>query len=145
MLSWQERKRLFLSDYFLKNKINSELLNPNNSQDFEVPNKYNIYCSTTPWATLLEDSKKYEKAIIPGPLETNSSGFMLEDPVYQNLFESAFIKCMVNLSTYVDYDDETLLFNMIEYILVNGLHKKGLHYLIKKLKNLDADMLPYEF
>lgn len=145
MLSWNDRKRQFLSDYFLNNKVNSDLLNLNNLQDFEGDLQNKIYKSTTLWSILLKDSKEHETTIVPGPLETYSCGFILDDPVAQNIFESAFIKCMIDLTTSVDYDEETLLFNMIEYILVNRLYKKGLHELVKKLKNLTADLLPYEF
>ena len=144
MLSWSDRKRQFLSEYFLQNRVNSELLNPKNNQDFQDQTKNKIYWSVTPWTVLLNDSKKYEVKIVPAPLERYSCGFILEDDTAQDLFEAAFYKSMINLIPEVDYDEETLLFNMIEYILINNLHKKGLHNLVKNLKNLNIELLPHE-
>lgn len=142
-MNLNDRKRQFLSDYFLHDKINSEILYPNNFQDFEDTTKNKIYWSITPWNVLLTDSKQYDIKIVPGPLEKHPCGFILEDKTAQELFEAAFYKTMVGLIPEVDYDEETLLFNMIEYILIHNLHKKGLNELVKKLKNLNAEALPY--
>ena len=63
----------------------------------------------------------------------------------QKIFDTAFSKIREQLAYETDYDDDMIVFNIIEYILVNNLHKKDLYTVVKKLKNLTADLLPYDF
>lgn len=148
MLNWTERKQKFLSDWFVNGKLNTEILNPIRISDTEenAENNENINTKiSSNWAELLSLSKTIDPSISSDSLDTFSSGFKVSDPLGQKIFDIAFSRVLEQLTYETDYDQDIIKFNIIEYILINNLHKKSFQNLIKKLKNLTPDLLPYDF
>lgn len=148
MLNWTERKQKFLSDFFINKKINTDILSPVASdfvEENKSENQNNDSVVSNTWADLISQSKNIKASITSAPLELFASGFKISDPLGQKIFDTAFSKIREQLAYETDYDDEMIVFNIIEYILVNNLHKKDLYTVVKKLKNLTADLLPYDF
>lgn len=148
MLNWTERKQKFLSDFFINRKLNTDLLSPISldlAEENKSENQNNHSVVSNSWSDLISQSKNIKASITSAPLELFSSGFKIDDPLGQKIFDTAFSKIKEQIAYETDYDDEIIVFNLIEYILINNLHKKDLYTVIKKLKNLTADLLPYDF
>lgn len=148
MLNWTERKQKFLSDFFINRKLNTDLLSPISLdlvEENKSENQNNHSVVSNSWSDLISQSKNIKASITSAPLELFSSGFKIDDPLGQKIFDTAFSKIKEQIAYETDYDDEIIVFNLIEYILINNLHKKDLYTVIKKLKNLTADLLPYDF
>jgi hypothetical protein len=69
-------------------------------------------------------------------------GFDVSDELGQMVLNKAFMKVYEDFYNALDKDEETVRGLIIDYIFRNKLQEKGLHFLIKKLKNLDLEDLP---
>ena len=66
----------------------------------------------------------------------------MSDELGQMVLDKAFMKVYEDFYNALDKDEETVRSLIIDYIFQNKLQEKGLHILIKKLKNLDLEDLP---
>ena len=103
-------------------------------------NKYSVKITT--WNDLLRASSGLNPSIIKSSRPDIFCGFDVSDELGQKILDKAFLKVYEDFYNGLDQDEETVRSRIIEYILDNKFHEKGLHILIKKLKNLEIESLP---
>ena len=140
--SWVDAKKKLFSE-ILVSKMSGKTVNVNNLfQELPSPtqNKYSVKITT--WNDLLRASSGLNPSIIKSSRPDIFCGFDVSDELGQKILDKAFLKVYEDFYNGLDQDEETVRSRIIEYILDNKFHEKGLHILIKKLKNLEIESLP---
>lgn len=142
MFDWLNKKRRFLSEYFVNKNVDLELLKFSSVQESDTINQNNNFDISTSWAKLLEASKGLSTSIFITSSDKNRFGLNIEDKFCKNIFEVAIQKILPQLAFETEIEDESeIISKIVDYITINNLHKKNFYNLIKKLKNLNAGLL----
>lgn len=142
MFDWLNKKRRFLSEYFVNKNVDLELLKFSSVQESDTINQNNNFDISTSWAKLLEASKGLSTSIFITSSDKNRFGLNIEDKFCKNIFEVAMQKILPQLAFETEIEDESeIISKIVDYITINNLHKKNFYNLIKKLKNLNAGLL----
>lgn len=142
MFDWLNKKRRFLSEYFVNKNVDLELLKFSSVQESDTINQNNNFDISTSWAKLLEASKGLSTSIFITSSDKNRFGLNIEDKFCKNIFEVAIQKILPQLAFETEIEDESeIISKIVDYITTNNLHKKNFYNLIKKLKNLNAGLL----
>lgn len=138
---WIERKKLLFSEILVSKFVGREadvkIFSQENSASSQ--NKYNVKTDT--WNDLLLASSDINPLI-----KTNSDSifpFSLEvkDDLGQTVLNKAHTKIIRELEREFDIDEDILKDAIYKYIVENNLLTKGLHTLVKRLKNLSLENL----
>ena len=138
---WIERKKLLFSEILVSKFVGREadvkIFSQENSASSQ--NKYNVKTDT--WNDLLLASSDINPLI-----KTNSDSifpFSLEvkDDLGQTVLNKAHTKIIRELEREFDIDEDILKDAIYKYIAENNLLTKGLHTLVKRLKNLSLENL----
>ena len=136
-----ENKRKFLANFFA-NKAKAAL--PKLEYKFqetttEKQNKYNVKIDT--WKDLMFASSDINPKITPVSFYQNLYGFLVADDLGQAILERALYLVAQSFINELDVYDYEVYESLQNYIIVNELHKKSLHNLVKNLKNLQPEDL----
>ena len=140
-LAWINHKRKLLSDIFV-NKKSAEVLKFNiedQENNQETENKSNVILQS--WKDLLHYSAGNNSVIEMAPTYIN--GFqVIDDNLGQKILDCAINKVINYFVIQFDLEEEIAKLAIIDYISSYNLHVKGLHTIVRKLKNLQPEDLP---
>lgn len=139
-LAWINHKKKLLTDIFV-NKKSAEVLKFNiDSQENhkETENKSSVILES--WKDLLHFSAGNNSVI--EMTSTNNSFQVIDDDLGQKILDRAINKILDFFVVEYDLEEEDVKSAVVDYISSNNLHKKGLHAIVKKLKNLQLEDLP---
>jgi hypothetical protein len=140
--AWINYKRKLLSSIFVSKKTDEKTDWAFLTQDkqSEKQNKDDVVLES--WKDLLYYSSGNNSNIERHSNSKNSSGYKVEDELGQKILNKAFEMTFQRLSYLSDIDDDNLKSSIRDYIYNRKLHIKGLHAIVKNLKNLQTDDLP---
>lgn len=137
--TWLQQKKQFLSDYFSKRNDGNI---KSNLQENSTENQNINSAENHSWSGLLEQAKGIHCYFVLSSLDVNTSGFKTDNPLAQNLIDSAFSKKVNEILEYgIEEDIDLIKENLLDYMIANRLYKKNLEVIIQKLKNIDIDEL----
>lgn len=136
-----EKKKLFSEIIVSKMTGKESSLNINIQENtITAQNKPSVKLTT--WNDLLMASFNLNPSIVRSSEPYIFCGFNVSDELGQKVLDKAFMKVYEDFYNALDQDEETVRSLIIDYIFQNNFQEKGLHILIKKLKNLDLEDLP---
>lgn len=139
---WIDEKKKLFSEIVMSKMAGKEVIINNFIQEKPTvtQNKYSVKLTT--WNDLLMASSNLNSSIVRASDPNVFCGFDVSDELGQRVLDKAFLKVYEDFYNALDQDEETVRSLIIEYILREKIQEKGLHILIKKLKNLDLEDLP---
>jgi len=139
---WIDEKKKLFSEIVVSKMVGKEVvLNKFIQEKLPVAqNKYSVKLTT--WNDLMMASSNLNPSIVRASDPNVFCGFDVSDELGQKVLDKAFLKVYEDFYNALDQDEETVRSLIIEYILREKIQEKGLHILIKKLKNLDLEDLP---
>lgn len=139
---WIGEKKKFFSEIIVSKMTGKESILNENIQVNTNPtqNKHSIKLIT--WNDLLIASSNLNPSIVRASNTYIFCGFDVSEELGQRILDKAFMKVYEDFYNALDQDEETVRSLIIDYIFQNKFQEKGLHILIKKLKNLDLEDLP---
>lgn len=139
---WIGVKKKLFSEILVSKMTGKELSLNKNIQENTTPTQNKNSVKLTTWNDLLMASSNLRPSIVRTSKSNIFCGFDVSDELGQMVLDKAFMKVYEDFYNALDKDEETVRSLIIDYIFQNKLQEKGLHILIKKLKNLDLEDLP---